>query len=571
MPVSAWNRYGTRVTVTTVSLVVLVSILLGTILSISSVRALRNTMRQTGTAFTLLLATELEQKSKISERLLSRDRRPPPWLMAFPGVDIPRGGEPGSELGPGSGPGPGLGPGAGNRELPEMGPPPGDEGPPGAPPFLAQDLLEIANLIGAARITLLEDAEVFVDVATGGDSSDSFDKQTALDMLERLKANPDEHVMQERTGDTMSIVTTFIPAHPHAEGALIVQFPFRTARAVVLPQILHLTTSTVLVLLLAVWLALRMSRSVSRPLSDLVDVASTYATGDLTKRAEEEGPVEVATLGRAFNRMAASIEDQIEKLKTETARREQLEGELRIAAELQQSLLPEAARTTYGPVEIVGTCEAAREVGGDFYDFWPVGENRLALVIGDATGKGLPAALLAAKCLSIIQAMAVSGAEPSEVLSRANRLLSRQFKQDGFFVTALLLILDAGNGAISYSVAGHNPGFAMQKGDGVLQLLESRLGLPLGIDPNVEFETRHVEVRSDLRVLLYTDGVTETFNGSHACYGQQRLEQLFHDYADADPDRLLEAVKVQLHDFSGGNPMDDDRTLVVLTFNDTDE
>ncbi|MCL4692214.1 MAG: HAMP domain-containing protein, partial [Candidatus Hydrogenedentes bacterium] len=214
------------------------------------------------------------------------------------------------------------------------------------------------------RIAILEDDDVFIDVATGGESAEAFDKETALVLLNRLKANPDEHVLQERTGDTLSIITTFVPARPQKVGALIVQFPFRTARAVVLPQILHLTTSTLLVLLLAVWLALRMSRSVSRPLSDLVDVASTYATGDLTKRAEEEGPVEVATLGRAFNRMAASIEDQIEKLKTETARREQLEGELRIAAELQQSLLPEAARTTYGPVEIVGTCEAAREVGG---------------------------------------------------------------------------------------------------------------------------------------------------------------------------------------------------------------
>ncbi len=555
MPESPWNRYGTRVTVTTVSLVVLVSILLGTILSISSVRALRDTMRQTGTAFVLLLATELEQKSRISERLLSRDRRPPPWLMAFPGVDMPP---------PEAGPAPEFG-----RN--EVRPPGADEGPPGAPPFLAQDLLQIANLIGASRIAILEDDDVFIDVATGGESAEAFDKETALVLLNRLKTNPDEHVLQERTGNTLSIITTFVPARPQSEGALIVQFPFRTARAVVLPQILHLTTSTLLVLLLAVWLALRMSRSVSRPLSDLVDVASTYATGDLTKRAEEEGPVEVATLGRAFNRMAASIEDQIEKLKTETARREQLEGELRIAAELQQSLLPEAARTTYGPVEIVGSCEAAREVGGDFYDFWPVGENRLALVIGDATGKGLPAALLAAKCLSIIQAMAVSGVAPSEVLSRANRLLSRQFKQDGFFVTALLLIIDTSNGAISYSVAGHNPGFAIQKGDGVLELLGSRLGLPLGIDPNVEFETCHVDVRSNLRVLLYTDGVTETFNRSHTCYGQQRLEQLFCDYADADADRLLDAVKVQLRDFSGGNPMDDDRTLVVLTFNGTDE
>ncbi|GMV95356.1 MAG: hypothetical protein AMXMBFR82_51340 [Candidatus Hydrogenedentota bacterium] len=555
MPESPWNRYGTRVTVTTVSLVVLVSVLLGTILSISSVRALRDTMRQTGTAFVLLLATELEQKSKISERLLSRDRRPPPWLMAFPGLDVP----------------PPVDDGPGDRERPGMAPPPRDTGPPSGPPFLAQDLLQIANLIGASRIAILEDDDVFIDVATGGESAEAFDKETALVLLNRLKANPDEHVLQERTGNTLSIITTFVPAQPQKEGALIVQFPFRTARAVVLPQILHLTTSTLIVLLLAVWIALRMSRSVSRPLSDLVDVASTYATGDLTKRAEEEGPVEVATLGRAFNRMAASIEDQIEKLKTETARREQLEGELRIAAELQQSLLPEAARTTYGPVEIVGTCEAAREVGGDFYDFWPVGENRLALVIGDATGKGLPAALLAAKCLSIIQAMAVSGAEPSEVLSRANNLLSRQFKQDGFFVTALLLIIDVGKGEIAYSAAGHNPGFAKRKGDGALELLGSRLGLPLGIDPNVEFETRHVDVQSDLRVLLYTDGVTETFNGSHACYGQQRLEQLFRDHADDNPGGFLDTVKAQLHEFSGGCPMDDDRTLVVLTFNGTNE
>jgi serine phosphatase RsbU (regulator of sigma subunit) len=545
---SRWNRYSTRVTVTTVGLAVLVALLLGVIVTVGSVRALRATIRQTGTAVTLLLATELEQKSAISARLLSRDRRPPPWLVGPPGGDRPPPPPP-----PGQGPGP------------EIGPPPEGEDFPGAPPFLAQDLLEIANLIGAARITIFDRDKVRVDVIVETDAVESADPSVGLELLERLQASPDEHVLLERTGETFSIITTFTPAHLEEDHGLLVQFPIKSAQAIVLPQVLLLAASTLIVLLLAGWSALLLSRSVSKPLSDLVDVATSYGAGHLSERAPEKGLLEIATLGRAFNRMAESIDEQIAQLKEETARREQLEGELRIAAELQQSLLPEADRAVIGPVEIIGFCEAAREVGGDFYDFWPVDGGRLALVIGDATGKGLPAALLAAKCLSVIQALVSPGEAPSEIFFRVNNLLSRQFKNDGLFVTALLILIDLELRTISYSVAGHNPGFALQQGDVTPGLLGSRLGLPLGIHADVAFETQVLEVERNTRLLLYTDGVTETFNMEKVCYGQDRLEKVFLDHGkDASP-QLLEAIKLQLLEFGGGCPTDDDRTLVVVS------
>jgi len=544
---SRWNRYGTRVTVTTVGLVVLVSLLLGFILTAGSVRALRNTIRQTGTAFTLLLATELEQKSEMSERLISRDRRPPPWLSG--------------RLGPGGLPE--RMPGQPPDGMPPM-PPPDSTQAPGTPPFLAEDLREIAILFEAERIAIIDESGVFLDVTPDPETVEPINLAAVDALWERLKDSPDEHVLLERTGGTFSIFTTITPALMPEERGLLVQFPVASALRIVLPQVLLLTGSTLLVLFLAIWLALRLSHSVSKPLFDLVHVASVYGEGNLEKRAAEEGPLEIAMLGRAFNRMAVSLDSQMRELEMETARREQLEGELRIAAELQRSLLPETDRIVFGQLEIVGACEAAREVGGDFYDFWPIGDGRLALVIGDATGKGLTAALLATKCLSIIQALASPDLDPSETLARANRLLCHQFKNDGFFVTALLLLIDTHNHTVSYSVAGHNPGFFLRHGQNSPQLLESRHGLPLGIDPRVAFETQRIGIEYKDRLLLYTDGVTETFDSEMRCFGQDRLSEALLKRSQFSLSELMKGIKQDVREFSDGRPNDDDNTIVLV-------
>jgi serine phosphatase RsbU (regulator of sigma subunit) len=510
-------------------------------------------IRQTGTAFTLMLATELEQKSRMSERLISRDHRPPRWLSGQLGPGWPPEGMP-----------EGMPGGALDDELPMTSPPP-DAPPPGVPPFLAEDLTEIANLFGAERIAILDDSGVFLDVTPDLETAGAIDTEAVYGIWRRLQESPSEHVMMERTGDAISIVTRFTAAPIPKERGLLVQFPLKSVQRIVLPQVLHLTGVTLVVLLLAAWLALRLSRSVSRPLSDLVDVASIYGEGNLEKRAAEKGPLEIAMLGRAFNRMAVSLDNHIRELEHETARREQLEGELRIAAELQRSLLPESDRIVFGQLEIVGNCEAAREVGGDFYDFWPVSDGRLALVIGDATGKGLTAALLAAKCLSIIQALASPDIDPSETFARANNLLCQQFKNDGLFVTALLLFIDTRNHTVSYSVAGHNPAILLRRDGNGPELLQSRLGLPLGIDPDVDFDTQVLRIEYDDRLLLYTDGVTETFDATMRCYGIDRLVDSLLKHAPLTLPELLIGIKNDVSGFGGGRPNDDDSTIVVVS------
>ena len=542
---SLWNRYGTRVTVATVGLVVLVSLLLGATLTTWSVRSLRNTIKHSGTAFTLLLATELEQQSEMTERLISRDRRPPPWLSgrSSPGLR------------------PENLPGQPRHEAPPL---PDSARAPGTPPFLEEDLREIAVLFEAERIAIFDESGVFLDATPDPETASPIDSDTVYELWQRLKVSPDELVLLEKTGDTVSIFTTFTPAPIMKERGLLVQLPVESAQRIVGPQVLLLAGSTLVVLLLAVWLALVLSRSVSKPLFDLVDVASIYGEGDLNIRAAEEGPLEIAMLGRAFNQMAVSLDNHIHQLEHETARREQLEGELRIAAELQRSLLPEADRILFGHLEIVGACEAAREVGGDFYDFWAIGDERLALVIGDATDKGLTAALLAAKCHSIIQALTSPDVDPSETLARANKLLCRQLKNDGLFVTALLLLIDTHKHTVSYSVAGHNPAFLLRRGQNSPQLLESRLGLPLGIDPNVDFETQEFTIEHEDRLLLYTDGVTEAFDSNLKCYGQDRLAGALVEHAALVLPELMERIKAEVRQFGNGRSNDDDTTIVLV-------
>jgi HAMP domain-containing protein len=190
-------------------------------------------------------------------------------------------------------------------------------------------------------------------------------------------------------------------------------------------------------ILLSIWLG----RRLSRPLRVLAHAAGQFGQGDLQHRIEIKADREFEELACSLNGMADSLQRHVRQLKKETQLRERLESEMRIAAELQQSLLPESP-PMIPEVEVAGWSIPAREVGGDFYDYFDWDGKRLGIAIGDATDKGLPAAMLTSECSSVLRAVAVDTDSPAEMLCRTNNIMCQRVGESGRFVTMFVMVID---------------------------------------------------------------------------------------------------------------------------------
>ena len=233
-------------------------------------------------------------------------------------------------------------------------------------------------------------------------------------------------------------------------------------------------------------------------------------------------------------------------------------SELNEARSVQLSLFPAWTPDTSG-FEISGLCIPCREVGGDWFDYIPLPDGKLGLVLGDVSGKGTGAALLMASARSIIRMFAEQGLPPAEVLLNVNRILVTDLPRTRF-VTMIYAIIDPASKIIVFSNAGHLPPlFADSNG---LRFLESDSGLPLGIQDG-SFAEQRVQMSSGSRLLLYSDGITEAMNSVSEEYGDERLKEHMTNPA-ASIQSLLDSVNV----FLNGSPASDDMTVVMIKSKD---
>lgn len=309
-----------------------------------------------------------------------------------------------------------------------------------------------------------------------------------------------------------------------------------------------------------------LSKSFSRPLESLSQSVRAYGEGQFDHRVSMAGSTEFKTLAGSFNEMASALQRHMAELERETRWRTHIESELRIASELQNALLPRAVPVLRN-VELETFSAPAREVGGDFHDLFALGPNQLGMAIGDATGKGLPAALLITECSSILRALADPALPPHQLLARANRILCSRSGATHHFVTLFLACLDLDSGLLRYSVAGHNPPLLIQ-GQGNEQgiLLESKQGLPLGIEDEVVFGDHTIQLAPGDLLGLYTDGLTEARNSAAVLFGVDRLARLLSRQRNAPLGSLLESVREEVFRHNGDGPLDDDITIVLARF-----
>jgi serine phosphatase RsbU (regulator of sigma subunit) len=271
-----------------------------------------------------------------------------------------------------------------------------------------------------------------------------------------------------------------------------------------------------------------------------------------------------AELSKAFaaDRVDTEYYEVGEMHTQEIRQRELVEQELEVARSIQQASLPKEVPTLEG-WQISPFYRPAREVGGDFYDFHFLSEGRVGLVVGDATGKGVPAALVMSTTLGMLQlaAGALDSSSPGEVLSKVNETLFARIPSN-MFVTCFYCILDPESASLSYANAGHDLPYVLRGSAGECEELRAR-GMPLGLMPQMSYEEKEIVLQEGDSALFYTDGLVEAHDPQREMFGFPRLRALIAEHAVEGS--LGEFLMEELYSFVGeGWEQEDDITLLTL-------
>ena len=296
----------------------------------------------------------------------------------------------------------------------------------------------------------------------------------------------------------------------------------------------------------------------------IVDVNESLArirTGDLEEKVDVTGNSEFAELSLGINSTVDALKETMEEIALRNHK------ELEFAREVQRSVLPRYDEfVSYGmPFEICGDMKAAREVGGDFYDYFLIGEDKIAFVIADVSGKGIPAALLMMTAKTLVKNVVLGSQNPTEALDYANKQLCIN-NEKSMFVTLWLGILNFKEGEIEFANAAHNPPLFKKAGQPSFYMDHKKYkrSLMLGAMEETIYHNNRISFESGDLLFLYTDGVTEATNRSEMLYGEERLKRCVEKNSALPPEELMKAVHEDIDRFVDGAEQFDDITMVVL-------
>jgi len=280
-------------------------------------------------------------------------------------------------------------------------------------------------------------------------------------------------------------------------------------------------------------------------LSQRLDSTNVATFRDLTEKNHQ--------LQQAFDELKAAQEQLIEK--------ERLERELQVAAEIQMSILPEILPSPDG-YDFGGRILPARQVGGDFYDVFELGEDKFGVVIGDVADKGVPSAIFMARAHALIIAEADSVMDPGEVLRMVNDHITR-FEKTTQFVTALFGILETKTGKFSYSRAGHEPPLLLTA-DGEVQRLPHKSGMALGLWENITLDDNSLTLPKGSLLVMYTDGMTDCRNPKGEPFGLERIKNSLANLNKINAQAGCNELFEKLMKYQDGSKQDDDVTLLAV-------
>jgi sigma-B regulation protein RsbU (phosphoserine phosphatase) len=269
-------------------------------------------------------------------------------------------------------------------------------------------------------------------------------------------------------------------------------------------------------------------------------------------------PSDRRTLSLFANQAALALENA--RLHLQALEKERLEREMQLAAEIQRQILPKGSPVVPG-YQLTGWYRPARQVGGDYYDLFPLKDGRIRVVVGDVSGKGMPAALMVSTLHSALRLLFDQAQFGPALLERLNRHIAESSAANKF-ITMLLAELDPRTAVLHYMNAGHNPGILLRHGGAVEQLTAG--GLPLGLMPQARFQSRALTLEPGDLLCLYSDGITEAESPEEEEFGMARLIDLLLRERDRPLEDLVDAIVQTVGEFSQGRPQGDDQTLVLL-------
>lgn len=301
-----------------------------------------------------------------------------------------------------------------------------------------------------------------------------------------------------------------------------------------------------------------------RPTRRLAEAVGRLSSGDLDVRVEGvRAKDEIGQLATAFNEMTARLKEHVQALERETAARQSVESELKVARSIQLSMLPREFPLS-ASFEIAGVNAPAAFIGGDFYDAYESSPGVLTLVMADVSGHGVSAAMFMALARTTLRSLASDSGrtrDPAELLTLTNAALARD-NEAGFFVTIYLAQYDAASGRLRYANAGHPPPLLLRP-DGRVRRIGDATGTLLGVFEESQYEEGESVVGPGDRLVLYTDGVPEARSPAHEFFGDDRFAELLAGVRNAGPEAICGRVLDELERFQGP-ARSDDITLMVL-------
>ncbi len=322
----------------------------------------------------------------------------------------------------------------------------------------------------------------------------------------------------------------------------------------------------IIIILVDSWTAYRLSKKITRPILALDRGAQIVGRGDLDYRLDIKTGDEIEQLAGTFNKMSADLKVYIKNLKETTAAKERIESELKVAHDIQLGLVPKKfppfpERKQF---DLYAVLDPMKEVGGDFYDFFLIDDNHLCFVIGDVSGKGVPAALFMAMVKTLIKASAKEAGCPAEIMTRVNQEVVQE-STAAMFVTVFLGILDIRTGEVTYSNCGHNPPLYVHQGQEPEFIMGGRSTI-VGMIKQIPFRSDKLILQPGDTIYLYTDGATEAFNQQREQFSGGRLQEIVSANRKESLKDLTTKTLTEIQAFAGSSPQSDDITIMVLRY-----
>ncbi len=388
-----------------------------------------------------------------------------------------------------------------------------------------------------------------------------YDKESAFETLYRIKTTDGQHPH----------ITTMVPVMNSAEDVvaiLCVQRPARELDDARRPYLIIIAISTILLAIISgISAAFYIRRHFVDPVEKVSDEAARFAKENT--KGEPLGKISklevFSNLADSIDTMETDMVNYIDNLTAVTTEKERIGAELSLAKNIQENSVPNIfpAFPEREEFDIFASMAPAKEVGGDFYNFFLVDEDHLAMVIGDVSGKGIPAALFMMVTNILISDRTHMGGTPAEILSYVNDNLYDHNRAE-MFVTIWLGILEISTGKVIMANAGHDDAVVYHKNTNTVELFKTKHGFVAGAMSGMQYKDNEIQLEKGDKLFLYTDGVPEATNGDNHMFTMDGMLDVLNRYKERSPQEILDGVHESVDSFVGEAPQFDDLTMLCL-------